>query len=158
MVNLLVVMAQDRVTIGSRRSLPPAATNVRPAREDANIEVSLVLRRPDAAPPATPGARPLSQDEFAARYGAAPSDITAVEQFAKAHGIKVTQIDAPRRTVILSGPIRAMNQAFGVNLMNFEIEGRTHLSYSGENSVPRQLGGIVVGVFGLDNLPAATPH
>lgn len=153
-------MNDDRVSIGGKVSLPAGAVNVRRASEDQDIELSLILRRPPDAPPiSTPQGTPtLSREEFASQYGAAQSDIAAVQRFAAAHGLRVLQVDKPRRTITISGSASALSRAFDVGLLNFEVRGHSYRSYSGEISVPRELAETVTGVFGLDNLPAARPR
>jgi kumamolisin len=47
----------------------------------------------------------LSKEEFAREHGADPSDFAKVRTFAEAHGLKVLQEHAARRTVILSGTV-----------------------------------------------------
>ena len=153
---------------GSERKPMPGARAKGPVLPDERIEVSVRVR-------AKPGARDLdaggalgdqppaqrsylSRDEFAARHGAAAADLAKVSAFAKAHGLVVVESSAPRRTVVLSGSAKAMSDAFGVVLKQFDHEGGSYRGRTGTVSVPAELADIVEGVFGLDNRPQASPH
>jgi kumamolisin len=81
-----------------------------------------------------------------------------VESFARAHKLLVKAKSAARRTVILSGPVAAMNQAFGVELKEYEHPSGTYRGRTGAIHLPVELHDVVEGVFGLDNRPQAKPH
>jgi kumamolisin len=160
----------SRYTIpGSDKKALEGATAVGPARPDERIEVTLRLRAKapiahalaatGAGDDTHPGQRKyLTRAQFAASHGAETSDIDAVTAFAQSHGLAVLQTDAARRSVVLSGPTQAMNTAFGVTLEDYEHPGGTYRGRTGSVSVPADLAGIVEGVFGLDDRPAADPH
>ena len=60
--------------------------------------------------------------------------------------------------MVLSGSVRALQDAFGVRLAMYEHELGSYRGREGAITVPATLGDIVVGVLGLDNRPAAQPH
>ncbi|MGA3046562.1 MAG: protease pro-enzyme activation domain-containing protein [Terracidiphilus sp.] len=156
---------------GSERQAAPNAVLVRPADASQKIEVSIVLRRrldgpqiPDFEYFANthPKDRPqLSEEEFAAKYGAAPDDISRVVEFARSHGFEIVESHAGRRTVIVSGTVAQMEGAFAVTLSeykhdyaegrNLEPKSETYRGREGFIHVPAELSEIIVGVFGLDN-------
>jgi kumamolisin len=102
--------------------------------------------------------QPLTSEEFAERFGADPADLQSVADFAAKNGLRVEETDAARRTTVLSGTVEQMNKAFGVALQKCEEGGRTFRVREGSISVPETIGGIVTGVFGLDERPQAKPH
>jgi kumamolisin len=110
--------------------------------------------------PIKPGAELsiVSRKEFEQRHGADPKSIALVESFARAHKLLVKEKSAARRTVILSGPVAAMNQAFGVELKDYEHPSGTYRGRTGAIHLPAELHDVVEGVFGLDNRPQAKPH
>jgi hypothetical protein len=157
---------------GSERRPPPKAEFLGPADPKETLSVTIVLRRRPDGPPvpdpsffaATPPSqrRRMSTDEFAAKYGAAPADIDRVTEFAKAHGLTVVETHPARRTVVASGTVAEMNEAFAVSLGRYRVEhppGRrerqprteTYRGRDGFIHVPNALAEIIVGVFGLDN-------
>jgi len=162
-------MASRHTLPGSERQPLEGARAIGPARPDERIEVTLRLRprTPIAQAFAANGAgndthpgqrRYLSREEFAASHGTDATDLSAVAAFAKAQGLAVVESDAARRSVVLSGTTQSLNAAFGVSLQQYEHAGGTYRGRVGTISVPGDLAGVVEGVFGLDDRPAADPH
>lgn len=100
----------------------------------------------------------LSREEFEAQHGADPADIALVESFARKHGLTVKETSAARRTVILTGTVAAMNQAFGVELKHYQHGAGKYRGRTGSIHLPAEVHAVVEGVFGLDNRPQAKPH
>jgi len=155
---------------GSERRPTSTATVLGSADPDEVVRVSIALRRrPDGLPVpdfsyfrAPPNGRPrLSEEDFAQRYGADPADIEQVVAFAEANGLTVLARNAARRTVVVSGTVAQMSAAFAVRLQRYEHsvfrargrepERQVYRGRDGFIYIPRELEGIVVGVFGLDN-------
>ncbi len=152
---------------GSERHPLPGARPVGKADPDERFEAAVVVRPREGAALAERSRRlaggdrsqpHLKREEFARQFGAAPADLGAVEQFAKAHGLTVVQQDPARRTVVLSGTVAQFNDAFGVDLQTFEHDGGTYRGRTGPIHLPDELDGIVTAVMGLDNRPQAHPH
>lgn len=158
----------DHVPVaGSERTPLPGAHEVSAARPDERLEVTVLVR--SRAPSGLPsieelGARAplerqhLTRKEFAAEYGADPADLELVEAFARANGLEVVGSSAARRSVVLSGTVAAMSQAFGTRLARYEHPGGAYRGRTGPVHVPAELAPIVEGVFGLDDRPQARPH
>ncbi len=163
--------ASYRVIEGSERRLPADARLIGPTAPREEIAVTVFLgQRPDGQPlpgfsyyaETPPAQRPrFSEQEFAGLYGAADEDVRLVEDFALANGLSVVASRPARRTVVLSGSVAQMASAFDVELRRYqrrvkprrfgparteEFRGR-----EGVVSVPANLIGVVLGVFGLDN-------
>ncbi|EQD33358.1 Peptidase S53, propeptide domain protein, partial [mine drainage metagenome] len=81
-----------------------------------------------------------------------------VRAFAAAHQFTVVGEHAGARTVSLAGPLRAIEEAFGVHLERWTYDNGSYRGRSGPIQLPAELSGIVLGVFGLDNRPQARPH
>src|ERR1022692_2458331 len=79
-------------------------------------------------------------------------------RFASEHNLTVKEKSPARRTVILSGTVAAMDQAFGVQLKQYEHPSGNYRGRTGAIQLPADLQDIVEGVFGLDNRPQAKPH
>jgi kumamolisin len=143
------------------------AKQVGPANTGEVISVSVRVRPRPGAPPlpdmddwaATPVSerRYLSQEELAERYGADPADLNQIADFAQTAGLKVVESNAARRTVILSGTVAGMESAFGVSLARYKSGDEEYRGRDGFICVPKPLGKIVEGVFGLDNRRVARP-
>jgi kumamolisin len=153
---------------GSERAPLAGAREIGPANLNEKLDVTIRLRSKAGTKPtisAEEFTKPieerthLSRKEFEQRHGADPKSIARIEAFAREYKLKVEEKSAARRTVILSGTVAAMNEAFGIELKQYEhpsagkYRGRT-----GTVQLPAELHDIVEGVFGLDNRPQAKPH
>ncbi len=152
---------------GSHRAAPPGAV-IGPAHSDEHIEVTLRVRARAEIPPKRRAAtlrrhhkerEYLTREELGANHGASPEDMAKVAAFAREHGLAVSHASEARRSVWLAGTVAQMSAAFGVQLDEYQHpEGGTFRGRTGPLTIPAELDGIVVGVFGLDNRPQARPH
>ena len=79
--------------------------------------------------------------------------------FAKAHNLAVVHASEARLSVWLSGTVAQSSAAFQVKLDEYDHpQGGTFRGRVGPVSIPADLDGKIVGVFGLDNRPQARPH
>jgi kumamolisin len=153
--------------VGSERQPLPGARPIGKADPDERLEAAIVVR-PHAGAAMTErvkrlaagdrSQRHLTREEYAQQFAADPADIAAVEQFANAHGLAVVQKDPVRRTVVLAGTVAQFNDAFGVDLQQFEHAGGSYRGRTGPIHLPDELNGVVTAVMGLDNRPQAHPH
>jgi kumamolisin len=109
--------------------------------DDQPIDVTVVLR-----PPAAGG------------FHADQDDVDAVRAFADQHGLTVTEVDGPARTVRLHGTTAAARTAFDTTLALYDHGGRTVRGREGTLALPDELDDRVVAVLGLDERPAASPR
>jgi kumamolisin len=152
-------MADDRIDVpGSAREPFAGALARGDAPPDEAVTVTIVVRPRATQPSAPDAAVTLSRADFAQRYGADPDDLAAVEQFARDAGLTIVETSAARRSVRVSGTVRAMNAAFGTRLYHVESNGAQMRVRTGALSVPSTMGGIIVGVHGLDTRPQARAH
>lgn len=100
----------------------------------------------------------LSRAEFAQSHGASPDDLTKIDQFAHDHHLTVVESSVPKRIVRLRGTLADLQTAFGVTLRRYRSKQVAYRGHAGPVYVPKELAGIVEGVFGLDDRPAAKPH
>ena len=150
-----------RVTLSaSHRDPPKGAKAAGKVAGDERVEVTVRLRRRPGAGVPTVGATPMSREAFRDAFGADPADIERVEQFADEHELDVAQTSIAERSIRLSGTAAAMEAAFGVKLKNYRVSARskTFRGRTGTLTIPKDLAGIIEGVFGLDNRPQARPH
>jgi kumamolisin len=143
------------------------AQEIGPANPNETVDVTIRLRSRTGKKPivsADAFTKPianrtiLSRKEFEQRHGADPESIARVETFARQHKLTVKEKSAARRTVILSGTVAAMNEAFGVELKEYDHPTGTYRGRTGAIHLPAELHDVVEGVFGLDNRPQAKPH
>jgi kumamolisin len=152
---------------GSERAPMQGAREIGPANPNETFDVTIRLRSRAGKKPivnADEFAKPiekrtiLSRKEFEQRHGADPESIARVESFAREHKLTVKEKSPGRRTVILSGTVTAMNEAFGVELKEYDHPTGRYRGRTGSVHLPAELHEVVEGVFGLDNRPQAKPH
>jgi kumamolisin len=161
-----LIMARN-VLKGSERQPLPGARAIGKADPAERLEVSVVLRH-KAGDALRENVRKLAsgdrsvrymrREDFASEFGARQADIDAVKKFATAHGLATVEADQARRVVVLSGTVSAFNEAFGVDLQQFEHDGGSYRGRTGPVHLPDELADSVEAVLGLDNRPAARPH
>lgn len=138
---------------GSERRLIPNATPVENPDPNELINVTVLVRRRAPLPPV--GEQILKRQDFGATYGADPEDVRVVENFASQFDLTVSDVDFARRTIILSGTLANVAVAFGMdfdNLMVFQSpDGDRFRGRTGLLSIPIELDGLILAVFGIDN-------
>jgi kumamolisin len=153
--------------VGSERAVLHGARLLGAADPQARIEVTLLLK--PVSPIAPPSGertgnlklheqKHMSREEFAAKYGADPKDVAKIDAFAHEYGLEVAAVNLAARTVVLSGTVRALSEAFNVTLQMYEHPSGTYRGRTGGIEIPAELQDIIQGVFGLDNRPQARPH
>jgi kumamolisin len=150
-----------RLLTGSELRPAAGARLLGPADPSEILRVSLCLRRrPDGPPPldhahwiATPPGRRkfLSNEEFAAKYGASQADLDTIARFARSQDLEVVETSIMGRTVVLSGTAERMSQVFAVELKRYEREAGNYRGHEGPIHIPIEIADAVVAVFGLDN-------
>jgi kumamolisin len=152
---------------GSERAPLAGAKEIGPANPNEKLDVTIRLRSRAGKKPivsADAFTKPiakrtiLSRKEFEQSHGAAPESIARVEAFAHEHKLTVKEKSAARRTVILTGTVAAMDQAFGVQLKEYQHPSGNYRGRTGAVHIPSELQDVIEGVFGLDNRPQAKPH
>jgi kumamolisin len=161
--------ASDRVQVpGSERQLDPAHTRVGDVDTQSEIDLTVYLRPrspldwvdEEAARPPRQRLVP-SREEWASQYGASTDDVEKARAFAEQHGLTVTNVDLARRAVTLHGSLKAITAAFQPQLKGLYTPSQGAGSYrarTGPLTIPNELDGIVVGVFGIDDRPQAAKH
>jgi kumamolisin len=150
-------MADARVELaGSERTPLPEERRVGRADPGERVAVTTILRRRGPLP-ADPAGQ-LQPHQLEVTAGADPADVRRIEEFAHRYGLDVVQSDPGRRSVVLSGPVSALERAFGTELWLYDLHGRVFRGRTGPLTLPADLGGAVEGVFGLDDRPSTRPH
>jgi kumamolisin len=97
----------------------------------------------------------MSYQQFARKYGASPADVQRVINFARANKLQVVEASAPKRMVILSGPLGTFCRLFSAKVDIYENRetGETYRGRKGKLYVPNQIRDAVTVITGLDNRP-----
>jgi kumamolisin len=154
--------AESRLTISGSEKKPIANAQLAgPVPADEIVTVTVVLRRRGDHPPiavdSDSGAM-HAREEYGVTHGADPNDLQAIEAFAHEHNLTVSDRDAARRSIHVSGTADAIQQAFGTQLQHHKVGSATYRTRTGSLSVPTSVHPAVLAVLGLDNRPVAKPH
>jgi kumamolisin len=92
----------------------------------------------------------VSREDLAKSHGANAADLDAVEQFAQEHNLVVVHRNAAERSIVLKGTLGDLLSSFPTDLNMYHHSSGTYRGRRGEISLPKELEGIVTGVFGFD--------
>ncbi|MEV5878123.1 S53 family peptidase [Streptomyces sp. NPDC052101] len=131
-------MSKQHVVLeGSARPAKAGATRLRDAAPQDPVSVTLSLRGEVVTGDQIPAERRQDAEKTKA----------VLEQY----GLTVDQVRLEPGSIVASGPVSAMNDAFEANLGIYESpEQGEFRGREGELRIPAELDGIVTGVFGLD--------
>ncbi len=158
----------ERVQIpGSEREFVPGQERVADADAGRQIQVTVYLRAQgtldwvdDEARRLPADRSPISREDLAKGYAAREQDIESVRSFARDSHLEVIAADPARRAVTLRGTVESISSAFGaqeLGVYNHPTAG-AYRARRGPLTVPADLGGVITGVFGIDERPQASPQ
>jgi kumamolisin len=155
-------MSKSRVILaGTKRTpIPNSQPIIGPGdRPDPNeiIEVTVSLRRKEQIPEWVRHVGIMSKEQIASDYGTSASDFMALQKFAEEFNLQVIEENAFHCIAKLSGNVQNLEKAFGTKLRHVRVGDKVHRERIGHLTVPEELSSIILGVFGLDNRPAARP-
>jgi uncharacterized protein (TIGR03437 family) len=91
----------------------------------------------------------LTPEQFADRFGASQDDIDKIAAWLQGQLLTVTSVARARNAVSFSGSAAAVEQAFGLELHHYLVNGERHFANATEPAIPAALSGMVGGVRGL---------
>jgi len=160
----------SRATIAgslSPRALPANDAGAVPASTKLQ-GISLVLSRTEAQQaaldaliaaqqnPASPQYQQwLTPPQFGAQFGAAASDIAAIESWLQQQGFSIDSVSNSRDRIFFSGTEGQVESAFGTQLHYFKSASGTHFTPATELSVPSSIASAVLTVANLSDFK---PH
>jgi kumamolisin len=145
---------------GTEHAMLPGAHAVGPIDPHQLIEVSVILKHRQDLPKLTGREERINHSDFARTYGADPSHVDKLRQFAREYNLQMIERgdEVLRRTVTLAGTVANMEKAFSVELTSFEHPDGSYRGHTGAIQMPEEYASLVTGVFGLDTRPVAHPH
>ncbi len=145
-------MDDDHVILAnSCRSAKKGATRVGEVDPSSRVEVTLTLRGREELPELDPREPAMSREELESGYGASGEDLQTAQRTLERYGLTVEETSALTRSMRVSGTAAQMEEAFHPGMAIYrsdelgEYRGR-----EGELQIPKELDGIVTGVFGFD--------
>ncbi len=92
----------------------------------------------------------LSRADLASTQGANAADLDRIEQFANQHNLVVVHRSAAERSIVLKGTVGDLLKAFPADVQMYHHASGTYRGRRGDIQIPKELDGIVTGVFGWD--------
>ena len=136
---------------GSERFHRSGSEVVRRSDPDEACDITVKIRR--KAPLPEPDGKALAKADVLSRFGADKKDLDLTEKVLTGLGLKLKSKSAETHALEFVGPVSAMESAFGVKLSVVKHADRLYRGRVGAIHVPKELDGVVIGVFGLDTRP-----
>jgi kumamolisin len=148
---------------GSTPASAADARSIGPVPADERFEITVLVRRRTALSPHPIDAglarrQYLTREQFAAAHGASDEDLDAVAGFARRAGMAVVERRPAGRSIVLSGTAAQVAAAFGTALERVEHDAGISRRRTAPVHLPPELGDIVEGVFGIEDMPVVRPH
>jgi hypothetical protein len=93
----------------------------------------------------------LAKGQFAAQYGAAPSDIAQLTAWLQEQGLTVGKVGAGNMAIEFSGTLGQVNAAFHTSIHKYSLQGATHYANSTVPQIPAAFSAVVAGVSQLND-------
>jgi hypothetical protein len=156
-------------TVGVAPALPAAGVVGGDLPGGTPLQVTVALQPSDAAglgalvaAVSTPGSpefrQYLTPAQFAARFGATPATVAAVQQALAAQGLTTGTLSPNRLSITYSTTAAAASAAFATRLREVTLAGgKTVFANASAPLVPAAVAPAITAIAGLDDLPAAAP-
>jgi len=147
---------------GSTRKALPNSRFIARSNPQEQIRISIFVRRrrhlttaaivsTKAIDPQLPGQPPSLTAVKCVLYGADPADLEAVARWVESHQLKVIDTSVRLHRIMAEGAIETVQRAFQIQLNEYEHPKHGYFrGREGDLHVPRELAGVVIGVFGLE--------
>jgi subtilase family serine protease len=100
----------------------------------------------------------LATGEFAAQFGPTPNQLTAASAFLIQSGLTPIATKISPFILQAQGPLSRIETAFHVSINDYRLaNGTTCFSNANNLQIPVSLQGVVLGIQGLNNIPAERP-
>src|SRR6201994_452640 len=145
---------------GTGAVAPANATDLGPLPAGKTVDVTLALqmRDPDGAKAAVAAGRRLSRAAFVSQYAPSQSQVSAAVSYLQSQGF-TNVVAAPNNMLVTAtASAAAVQKAFNTSLHGFSVSGKSYFANTQPAFVPTALGGNVVAVLGLTNVPGLRAH
>lgn len=100
----------------------------------------------------------LSPQAFADKYSPSAADATAVANFLRAAGLRVTGIAPNRLLIDASGSVGQVEQALGITIGRYQLGNTTYFAPDRDPMLPDNIAPLVQNIGGLDSFFRMTSH
>jgi kumamolisin len=100
----------------------------------------------------------LTSAEFISQFAPSQADVDGVTQYLESQGLVVMEAASNRKLVHVRGKVSQVEQAFQVNINDYDSNGTRHFSNDRNPSLPSHIGAAVESVFGLSSFEVFNPN
>lgn len=100
----------------------------------------------------------LTPDEFAQRFGMAPSDIAKVQLWLQQQGFSIDSVNRSQNAIHFSGSVGQVELAFSTEMHYYNVDGKKHFAPSTALSVPAAIAPVVTTIRNLDDFRPKPMH
>ncbi|MDB5069955.1 MAG: peptidase [Candidatus Eremiobacteraeota bacterium] len=118
-----------------------------------NVVLGLQMRNADAVKSAIAAGQRISRSAFVSQYAPSSDQVAAATSYLQAQGFTNVRATPNNMLVTASATAAAVQKAFNTTLHGFSVSGKTYFANTTPAFVPASLGGNVVAVLGLTNVP-----
>ena len=162
-----------RVTRGGNRHPAAIEANVMGPADDAlRLERMILLLKPDAAQATALDAhiaathdhaspqfgRWLSPREFERHFGVAATDIEQISRWLTGHGFTIDEVPQGGRTIIFSGTVAQLRQAFHTDIRRYRVNSEDHIANAQDPQIPAAFAGVIDGIVSLHDFHSRPLH
>jgi subtilase family serine protease len=123
-------------------------TFTRSASQQAALEQLLAGQQDHASPNYH---RWLTPEQFADRFGLAPSDVEQVKRWLESEGFVIEGVSRGRTQISFSGSVARIESVLGTEMHHYLINGEMHFANATDLVVPAALRNLILGVRHLDD-------
>ena len=95
--------------------------------------------------------KPLTQQEYGARFGLTDADLSQVTGWLQLQGFTVNGVSKSRNSIYFSGQAWQVESAFHTQLHKYQLNGEMHFANATQLQVPAGLAGVMLNLRGLNN-------
>jgi hypothetical protein len=148
----LVKASVDNGRMAAGQSLGRMLLRLAPTADQEQQAAALIAAQHDSSSPSFH--RWLTPAQYGARFGVAPQDTAAVQQWLQTQGLTVNEISQSRHFIVFSGTVGQVEQAFSTEMHNYSYRNNTYIANSTDMQIPTALAQVVKGVVRLHSDPS----
>ena len=118
-----------------------------------NVVLGLQMRNVEAVKSSIAAGQRMSRETFVSQYAPAAAQVSAAVAYLQAQGFTNVAATSNNMLVTATASAATVEKAFNTSLHAFSVGGKTYFANTQPAFVPSSLGGNVVAVLGLTNVP-----
>jgi pseudomonalisin len=118
-----------------------------------SVVLGLQMRNVDAVKSSIASGQRISRAAFVSQYAPSQAQVAAAVSYLQSQGFANVTAAPNNMLVTASAPAANVEKAFNTSLHAFSVSGRTYFANTAPAFVPASLGGNVIAVLGLTNVP-----